>query len=245
MIIKFIRFLKFISTPGAIIAYLNWSKFSLASYQIIARAKAKGVTPQAVIDVGANVGQFSVAASKLFELDNIFPIEPDPRVAKKLSKNVGPKITRNVHICAIGAAVGEVDFHVNADSQVSSMLPLGVDRIKGYPASRIIEKITVPLTTLDALFANEALPKPILLKIDVQGFEDQVILGAKGLLTKVKWVLIEVSFARLYEGEFGFNEINELMGLNGFRFIAPLNFHVSPVTREIIEMDALFESIYQ
>ena len=235
--------MELINTPGALWSALRWPKFSLAAYQIITRAKMLGVLPKTVIDVGANIGQFSVAASKLFQLEAIYPIEPDPRVAKILGKNIGESISKNIVISAIGSEVGERLFNVNLDSQVSSMLPLGVDRIKGYPGASVAEKIIVPITTLDALFFEKFLPKPILLKIDVQGFEDQVIAGAKKFLTKVQWVLVEVSFATLYEGELDFDSITSLMEENGFRFVGPINFHVSPTTREIIEMDALFESV--
>lgn len=234
--------MELINTPGALWAALRWTKFSLAAYQIITRVKILGVLPKTVIDVGANVGQFSVAASRLFQLEAIFPIEPDPRVAKILGKNIGKPISKNIVVTAVGSDVGERLFNVNLDSQVSSMLPLGVDRIKGYPGSSVIKKIAVPITTLDALFLEKSLSEPILLKIDVQGFEDQVIAGAKKFLTKVQWVLIEVSFAKLYEGELDFDSITSLMKENGFRFVGPMNFHVSPTTSEIIEMDALFES---
>ena len=67
--------MELINTPGALWAALRWPKFSLSAYQIITRAKMLGVLPKAVIDVGANIGQFSVAASKLFQLETIYPIE--------------------------------------------------------------------------------------------------------------------------------------------------------------------------
>ena len=237
---KIFRLIDFINTPGAFLAWASWSKFSLASYKIISRAKLQGVYPKTVIDVGANVGQFSVASNKLFTDAVVYPIEPDPQVAVKLRKNIGMPTSENILISAIGDYVGKASFQVNRDSQVSSLLHLGADRLECFPNSTVAQEISVPITTLDVLFQSMILIEPVLLKIDVQGFEDRVISGATEFLKRVQWVIIEVSFASLYEGERDFESIINLMKEHNFFFIRPLNFHISPKSKEIIEMDALF-----
>jgi len=241
MISKLLRVVELLKTPGAIRAFSRWPLFSLAAFQIVSRAKEAGVQPATVIDVGANIGQFSVAASRLFLGAEIFPIEPDSFVAKTLRKNIGPDISRNLYVTAIGDHIGMATFNVNSDSQVSSLLPLGKDRIGAFPDSVVLGQVSVPMTTLDELFGSCALKEPIFLKIDVQGFEDRVIAGAEVLLKRVKWVLMEVAFSKLYEGERDFESLVELLKAHGFRFARPMNFHISPKTGEIIEMDALFE----
>jgi FkbM family methyltransferase len=232
-----------LNTPGASFAFLTWSKFSLSAFKIISRAKLAGVYPKTVIDVGANIGQFSVASSHLFIEAEIFSIEPDPRVVEQLRVNVGKKIKKNIYVTALGETNGKEIFHVNSDTQVSSLLPLGKDRIKSFPNSKVVEKIIIPITTLDALFQDKILAQPILLKIDVQGYEDRVILGGANFLSCVRWILMEVAFSKLYEGERDFASLIKMMQAHGFEFVRPLNFHISPDTGEIIEMDALFESI--
>jgi len=226
--------------PGAFHALLTWPKFSLAAFLIISRMKRSGVQPKTLIDIGANVGQFAVASIHMFEGSTVYPVEPDPRVAEQLRKNVGMPVAENVRVTAIGNSIGTATFHVNRDPQVSSLLPLGADRIESFPASKVVEEITVPVTTLDVLFDGVILVEPILLKIDVQGFEDRVIAGGGSFLKRVQWVLVEVSFSRLYEGERNFETIVDLLKKHGFRFVRPMNFHFSPKTGEIIEMDALF-----
>jgi len=243
MIARILRILELLKTPGAFPALLNWPKFSLAAFQIISRAKLAGVKPKTVVDVGANIGQFAVASIRLFQGAVVIPFEPDPRVAVQLRKNVGVPVAENVRVTAVGDSVGTATFYVNRDPQVSSLLPLGEDRMESFPDSRVVEEITVPLTTLNFLFDGVTLAKPILLKIDVQGFEDRVIAGAGVFLKSVRWVLMEVSFSKLYEGERDFETIVELLKKHGFKFVRPMNFHISPKTGEIIEMDALFEAI--
>lgn len=240
MISRLLRIFELLLMDGAIHALITWPKFSLASYSIITRMQHAGVKPATVIDVGANVGQFAVAASRLFEDATVYPIEPDPKTVEILRQNVGVETAKNILNTAIGEDVGTAVLHVNSDSQVSSLLELGSDRVESYPNSTVVENITVQLNTLDALFLEAELQEPILLKIDAQGFEDKVVKGATQLLKRVSWVLIEVSFSELYEGEQDFGSILKLMQSTGFEFIRPVNFHTSPTTGDIIEMDALF-----
>ncbi len=242
MIPRLLRFFELLNTPGAFSCLLKWSKFSLASFQIVSRAKLAGVEPKTVVDVGANIGQFTVAASKLFNDAVVLPIEPDPRVVNRLRKNVGVSVAENIRTIAVGNIVGFAKFHVNRDSQVSSLLQLGEERIESFPGSKVVEEIMVPVSTLDVLFDGVILAEPILLKIDVQGFEDRVIAGASLFLKRVRWILIEVSFSNLYKGELDFEKIYNMLRAYGFRFVRPINFHTSPNSGAIIEMDALFES---
>ncbi|MDD5059018.1 MAG: FkbM family methyltransferase [Sideroxydans sp.] len=225
---------------GAISALVSWPKFSMASFLIISRLKKAKVLPKTVIDVGANVGQFAVAASRLFKEAQIYSIEPDPITAELLRKNTSHESNVSISVVALGESIGEAKFYVNRDSQVSSLLPLGEDRISSFPGSVVERELKVPISTLDTLFLVKELEAPILLKIDVQGFEDRVIRGGEGFLKVVEWVLIEVSFANLYQGERDFQSIQSLLKGNGFEFSRPMNFHTSPLTGEIIEMDALF-----
>jgi FkbM family methyltransferase len=224
-------------------ALLRWKKFSLASYCIVQRLKEAGVAPASIVDVGANVGQFAVAATNLMPHATLHAIEPDPATASTLRANLPPEVAARVIVSAIGEREGSVEFQVNRDSQVSSVLPLGEDRKASFPGSTVQRTMKVPMATLDGLFAAAGLASPILLKIDVQGYEDRVVAGAVGFLQQVKWVVIETAFARLYEGERDFASMLDLMREHGFRFVKPLNFHTSDVTGAIIEMDALFERV--
>lgn len=240
-LLKFKSLLALLESKGSITALATWPKFSMASFKIISRLVNQGIRPQTVIDVGANVGQFAIAASRLFRGARIYSIEPDPITAELLRKNTSRDSNISISVVALGDFVGEMKFYVNRDSQVSSLLPLGDDRMSAFPGSTVESELKVPITTLDKLLLNKDLVHPILLKIDVQGFEDRVIRGGEEFLKVVEWVLIEVSFAKLYQGERDFKSIQNLLKENGFEFSRPMNFHTSPLSGEIIEMDALFQ----
>jgi len=240
---KLQRLLEVMWVPGALRGALTWKKFSLAAFQILSRLKGAGVQPATIIDVGANAGQFSVAASHAFPRAVLYPVEPDPATAQRLRQNLPPHVAANVVVSAMGERIGSVEFQINADSQASSLLALGEGRKNSFPGDNVQRTVTVPMTTLDALFAGKPLALPVLLKIDVQGYEDRVIAGGAQLLERVRWVVLEMSFAQLYEGEKDFPWMLDMMSKKGFRFVRPLDFHISEKTGSIIEMDALFENV--
>jgi FkbM family methyltransferase len=237
------RLLEVMSVPGALSAALGWKKFSLAAYLILFRLKEAGVQPATVIDIGANVGQFSVAVSHMLPDAVLYPVEPDPATAQLLRANLPQRVAANVAVTAVGEKTGSIEFQVNADSQVSSVLPLGEGRKRAFPGSNVQKTVTLPITTLDAMFAGKPLVQPVLLKVDVQGYEDRVIEGGTQLLKGIRWVVLEMSFASLYEGEKDFPWMLDLMARHGFKFVRPLDFHTSDKTGAIIEMDGLFENV--
>jgi FkbM family methyltransferase len=229
-------------SPKQLLSVLFWPKFSLSSYLVISSLIRQGIKPATVIDVGANVGQFAISASKLFTADKIISFEPDPQAAEIFKKNTILLKNIELHQKALGTVQGTAEFFVNKDSQVSSMLALSHERLKEFPGRTVTSSIAVDVDTLDNMFCKEILQKPILLKIDVQGFEDRVLLGARSFLKNVDFVLLELSLKSLYEGEKTFNEMIYLMEGLGFEFARPLNWNMSPRNGEMIEMDALFVS---
>jgi len=70
--------------PG-IYALLTWPKFSLTSYRMLSALKQQGIHPQTIIDVGANVGQFTIASAKLFPKRQIHSFEPLPEAVTLLN----------------------------------------------------------------------------------------------------------------------------------------------------------------
>lgn len=236
----FLKIFEFISHPGILLTFFKWPIFSFASYTIVSRLKKFGVEPRSIVDIGANAGQFSVASLMIFKAKTIFVFEPNNSEIPLLNKNLKNFSNVQIENLAITDFDGFALFNVNSDSQVSSLLELGKDREKLFPTSVISKKVKIKTTKLDSFFKNKHLSKPILLKIDVQGAEDKVIRGGKKFLKDVQWIVIEVSFSELYKGEFTFNEINNLLQLNKFKFVKPLNLHYAPDFSEIIEMDLLF-----
>src|SRR5712672_3596079 len=97
-----------ISTPSIWYALLTWPKFSLTSFHMVSSLKRQGIEPKAVIDVGANVGQFAVACAKMFPGGAVHSFEPLPHCFKQLRGHVAGLDRVRVYPVALGEQDGEV-----------------------------------------------------------------------------------------------------------------------------------------
>lgn len=224
-------------------AVISWPKFSLTSFTMVSGLVRQGILPNTVIDVGANVGQFAVASAKLFPNVAVHSFEPNPECVSLLRKHVDPLGNVLVYPLALGDEAGELDFHVNSHSHSSSILPLAKNHLDAFPNARELSTIKVEVSTLDKVFSCAELPSPVLLKLDVQGYEAQALRGAVVTLKRVDYVILEASFKPMYHGESLFMDIVCLMESYGFHFLRPVGWLPDPHTGEIIQMDALFGRI--
>lgn len=240
MIIHIQKILSVLHHQGSFKAALTWSKFSATSYIMISSLVKQGILPKTIIDVGANVGQFAVAAAKLFPSANVHSFEPNPACVTKLRNNLRKLGNVFIYPLALGDETGQVEFHVNSHSHSSSILPLDESHRKAFPSAFETGTIKVELSTLDSVFKDIHLAKPVLLKLDVQGYEDRALRGGTSLLKRVDYVVLEASFKPMYKDEMLFIDIVHLMEKNGFSFLRPIGFLHDPSTEEIIQMDALF-----
>jgi len=222
------------------VALASWPKFSLESFLVTSRLRRFGINPLTILDVGANVGQFAIAARKTWPAAYVYSFEPSPEVAARLRSNIAKLGRMSVVEIALGEFAGVADFNINRRDQASSILPQSMRRNEIFPEETISQIIQVKVCTLDEALASCEVTGPVLLKIDAQGFEDRVLKGALNSLKKIEFVLLEASMNSLYEGELSFVEMLSLMDKMGFEFVRPLSWHLAPRTGEIIEMDILF-----
>ncbi len=96
------------------------------------------------------------------------------------------------------------------------------------------------MRTLDSLAADLELEDRLYVKLDVQGFENEVIAGGRATLERAYMVAMEVSFAPLYEGVPVFHELYETMRGLGFEFRGMLGQLIGPLDGAILQGDALF-----
>lgn len=173
------------------------------------------VMPTQVIDVGANKGQFSAFAAARWPQASLFAFEPIPDQARRFRRVLGNRA--KLFECALGAAAGEADMHIASRADSSSLLPLAEQKKIFSMEER--STVTVPVRRLDEVLHITKLAGPTLLKIDVQGFEYEVLQGATELLPAIKWIFVEVSFVELYEGQRLYPEIARLLDTLGYDFV--------------------------
>ncbi len=195
--------------------------------------------PDTIIDVGANKGQFSAMAAKLWPEARLIAFEPLPDQADKFARHLGKRAT--LHRCALAAEQSQMDLHIASRADSSSLLPLN-DRQKTMFDMEEVGLLTVPVHRLDQILPADMLFGKALLKIDVQGFEYEVLLGAKGLVDSIDWIFVETSFVELYTGQRLFPEIEQLLTGYGYEETGRFNM-VSDDRNKPVQADILFQKL--
>lgn len=163
-------------------------------------------------DVGANVGSYTILASKVIGATTC-SFEPSPKTFQHLENNIFlNRIQNKVFLFnqGIGAEKGSMQFSINQDT-INHIVLNGKE-----------ESITIEINTLDHIVAeHNQIPK--LIKIDVEGFETEVIRGASSLLKNIKLqaVIMELNGSG---GRYGFDEaaIHQKMidlGFNAYSYL--------------------------
>lgn len=171
-----------------------------------------------VLDVGANVGQFTASIRKLFPEAKIYAFEPVEACFQELSYRRREDGLFQSFPYALGAEDGSATLNVSDFTPSSSLLPMASAHVKEFPFTARATGATVEVRRLDTVALALDLAEPMLVKLDVQGFEMQVIEGGRKTLARADVLIIEVSFADFYEGQTSFEELHaEIQGL-GLRF---------------------------
>ena len=163
-----------------------------------------------VVDVGANVGQWSTMLLDLITPEKLIMIEPEPAAFAQLQAKFAEEARVQLHNLAIGDTIGVTKFRVTRDTTGASILPPR-DEMRDLIGSNwtVVNEIDVPITTLDQLLG--ALDEISLLKIDVQGFEKAALAGGRETLRRTNFVLVELNFMPQYEGGSWLGEIHEIL----------------------------------
>ncbi len=190
-------------------------------------------------DVGANVGFYTVIAARLVGPNGrVIAFEPVPETARQLSENAELNGFGNVtaYCEALGATDGREAFVVSAESTLSRLA------IHGASIRNKVSEIQVTVRRLDGLVAERRLPKPDVMKIDVEGAEAGVLTGAAGTLRAARPILVielhgtnEVVSKILHELDYTACVVGHEVPMTQ----APWNAHVVAVPNERPDLSAL------
>lgn len=234
------RSLPLLMDANAIKAMVTWPKFSITAYAIVSDLFKQGIRPKTVIDVGANTGQFTVAACNIFKGVIVHAFEPIEKCVDRLRANTSRYKNIHIHPVALGDDCKTAAFHMNNYSLASSLLRLSDKHQAEFSQATERETVSVAVRTLDSNFFDKPLAAPVLMKLDVQGAERMVIEGGRETLQRVDYILMETSFSPMYIGEPCFTEMIDVMRMRDFDLVRPMHFLRSPRSGEILQADILF-----
>ena len=196
-----------------------------------------------VLDVGANSGQFANILRENEFKKKIISFEPTKTAYQKIIKSSQHDDFWIIHPrTAIGDKSGKTTINVAGnDGQSSSILKMGLTHIESAPNSSYIGQEEVDLITIDSIF-DEYVKKNdnVMLKIDVQGYEDQVLMGAKNNIDKIKLIKLELSLVNLYEGDKLFNYYFSKLEALGFKIWDLEPGHRNPYNGKLLQFDGIF-----
>lgn len=194
-----------------------------------------------VIDIGASKGAFSAEFHAIFPEAEIFAFEPLPDCFELIRKRMAGIPRFRVFHTALGDSVGSVVMHRSSHSGSSSLREMGQMHKDLFPVTAGERPVTVSVDTLDRVMSGHVFSEPLLVKIDVQGFEDRVITGGAEVLRRTSVVLVETSFYELYKGQPLFDGVYDLLKNLGFEYRGSWAPELkSPVDGRLLQQDSIF-----
>lgn len=169
------------------------------SLRNLARA---GFSPGGIVDIGANVGAWSREAAAIFPGVPIHMIEGQASLEPQL-KTTGFPYTLTL--------VGP-EFRASAPFYLSGTGSSLLEEVTALDR----ERVELPVQRLDDLEGVRALPSPLLLKLDVQGYELEVLAGAAETLARTEVILSEVSLLEYNKGSPLMHEVIAWLAERGF-----------------------------
>jgi len=165
------------------------------------------------IDAGSNVGLLTLVASKLVGTKGIvYSVEAHPRTYKYLKENIELNDANNVRAynTALGAATGTLMFSDTASDDMNHVLLTE----GGF---------SVSVTTLDIL--TEDLAEINLLKLDVEGYELEVLKGANRTLSITQCIYFESFDTQFKRYSYSAKDLIKMLAINGFIICYPPREH--------------------
>ena len=193
-----------------------------------------------VLDIGANIGQFADMIHQILPIATIHSFEPLPEqfiALQKLSKKIQ---LLQCYQFTVGSENTEMEINANEFSASSSLLPMTELHTSSFPFTKNSAAQKVQVRTLDSLMLEIKFQKNILLKIDVQGYELEVLKGAVRWLEEINVIIVETSFRELYQGQPHFDEIYKLLSEKKFRYHGNFDQINSTINGEALVSDAIF-----
>jgi FkbM family methyltransferase len=195
-----------------------------------------------VLDVGANDGGYGQELRESGYKGDILSFEPLSEPYRKLCDLTAfDPYWQVAQQMALGATDGEIDINVAGNSTSSSILSMENIHKEAAPQSGYIGKQSVHIHRLDSvshpLISSD---RKIYLKVDTQGYESEVLIGAADTLKFITGIQLELSLALLYHEQILYRELIDQLFDVGFLLWNVVPGFTDVRTGQMLQMDGVF-----
>ncbi len=190
---------------------LKYGEYEPEMYRVLTSFLREG---SVFIDLGANEGYFTVIASRLVgPSGKVFSIEPQRRLKPIFQRNLELNDVHNVTLIeeAISDQIGRAEIHISPSTNTGATgLVLGYK----YPVPRE----TVETTTLEEVFNQQEIDRCDLIKIDIEGFEYEAILGSSEIFgqQKMRRIVLQLHPRLMFKRGLRPDDITEFLKRSGY-----------------------------
>lgn len=194
-----------------------------------------------VWDVGAGEGKYIQMLRRAGYEGRVISFEPIKEVYERLDRNASGD---NSWICknfAAGNKDGATVIHVSENSVSSSLLPITQKHVSVVAETQYVRAEETSMVRLDSVRAQLLdSGARVLLKLDVQGFEIKVLLGAEQTLSQTYVIETELSLLPLYEGQPLYREVIDFLESKGYDLVSLERGFCDYETGQLLQMDGIF-----
>ena len=195
---------------------------------------------ETIIDVGANKGQFSLASRFILPNSKIYSFEPLEKPAKIFKSLFSYDKKVVLFRYALGAKKSSLDINISRKDDSSSILNISKNQTSIFPGTDYLRSEKIDLAPLSFFLKPKHFKNRTLMKIDVQGFELEVLKGSYDLFKYIHYIYVECSFIQLYE--------KQPLAYNVIKFLEDFSFYLKGIYNPyykkdgvVIQADFLFE----
>jgi FkbM family methyltransferase len=197
--------------------------------------RARGFVPRGVIDVGANQGNWTKMALRVFPEAHVIMIEPQIEMASLLEALCHEKPNVSLVKAGAGSQQGMLLQTIWEDLAGSSFLPPKDPALEKKGMQRL-----TPVVTIDSVLEGRSQFCPDLVKLDIQGYELTALAGATSVFGRSEMMILEVSLYQFMAGQPTALDVIAFMGARGYEIYDIPGFLRRPFDGALGQIDVAF-----
>lgn len=195
------------------------------------RLRSMNFSPAHIFDVGAHSGEFAKLCRRIWPRAKLTCFEVLPHCVMELQAWSVTDGNVDIMPSLLGAETrSAVPFH---EMETASSV------LEEHLSPRVPVR-SYPMTTIDEVVGNSGLQPPTFLKLDVQGYEFEILQGAKSTLSRIDVILAEVNFIDIHRDVHLLEDLIVFLRDNDFVAYDICGMHSRPLNSALWQADFMF-----